>query len=399
MALMLLAAEWSRVNHRPSPSAVTVDHGLRAGSGAEALQVAKWANALSIPHTILTRKGQRLSQNIQAQARDVRYRLLGEWMTKQKIGTILTGHTMNDQAETFLMRLARGSGLDGLSCMAPNAHFPLPEFYALRLTRPLLAFTHERLVEYLRERGQPWIEDPSNTNDRFSRVRMRAALPILADLGITSQQIAETTARLRSAREVIETKTKCHLNETVQLSIWGYALVSDKFMSAPDEVLVRCLSQLIARVGGSPYAPRFEQTLSILQWLKAGKSHPAGRTLGGCRLENCKPNRVLITREEAALTLDSPVLNLRQGESGLWDNRFEIELPGDAGLGVFAVKALGTVGLKALGKRADLPKIQPRRISVAQPSIWKGDRLMSVPSLNFHKEFKASAKFIGMRPR
>src|SRR5205085_5867712 len=124
-----------------APTAVSVDHALREGSAGEAKQVGIWARKLGAPHVTLNWRGTKPGGNIQALAREARYRLIGEWASSQGITQVITGHTLDDQAETFVLRLARGSGLEGLSGMAPMAPFPLREFEQLSLVRPLLSFT------------------------------------------------------------------------------------------------------------------------------------------------------------------------------------------------------------------------------------------------------------------
>ncbi len=395
---MLLAADWCSEQDIPPPFALTVDHGLRQESAAEADRVAGWCETHSVPHKTLKWHGRKPSQNIQALARDARYRLLGAWLSKHGVGTLLTGHTLDDQAETFLLRLARGSGLDGLSGMAGTAPFPLPGMRNLQIARPLLTFSHARLIATLRARGQEWIEDPSNHNDRFARVQIRALGPALADAGITQDRIAAAAANLRRARDAIEVQTAQLIGASVEFTAWGYGLVAvEQFSTAPDEVALRAFSRLIQVIGGAAYPPRFDQLHAALTWLASPNPKVTGRTLGGCRLVRRAPGIVLVTREETALQIENPSLSLSPGQTGLWDRRFEISIPKAQGASTFEVRALGAAGVKVAGPKATLPAIEPRRIASALPGVWQGSRLVSAPFLNFHKEIRASARFIGLK--
>lgn len=392
---MFFTAAWCKANKHPRPLALTVDHGLRPGSAMEAARVAHWAKIRGIPHETLVWIGHKPAENIQARAREARYRLIGERMRTAGIGVLLTGHTLDDQAETFLLRLARGSGLDGLSGMASVAPFPLREFRDLKIARPLLGMTHVRLMGRLGQLGESWISDPSNTNDRFARVQIRNAMKHLHDAGLTNERIAAAAAHLARARQAIETATAALLATAVDVTQWGYAMVdAERLAAAPREVALRALARVLEGVGGAVYPPRFEQTEAALDWLIAN-AKPSGRTLGGCRLARRDRRTVLVTREEAALTKEAPTLTIEPGGAGLWDNRFHIAVPRTA-KGAVEVKRLGPAGLKATGKAPQLPPVEPRRIAAALPALWRQDRLVAAPLIGFAGDEPAiSARFVG----
>lgn len=396
MALLALTAAWCKKHKAPPPLALTVDHGLRAESSAEAARVATWARARGVPHETLLWAGSKPAQNIQAHARDARYRLIGERMRESGIGVLLTGHTLDDQAETFLLRLARGSGLDGLSGMASAAPFPIAGFKDLTIARPLLNLSHASLTATLTQLGQEWLSDPSNANDRFARVKIRGAAEALHDAGLTSERIASAAAHLARAREAIEAAVAALLAAAVDATPWGYALINaQRFTAAPREVALRALARLIEVVGGGTYPPRFEQTEAALDWLADARAKPSGRTLGGCRLARRDAKTILATREEAALAKEAPDLAIEPGASGLWDRRFVISVPKSA-KGKVDVRCLGLVGLKAAGKAAKLPPVEPRRIGAGLPALWRQDRLVAAPLIAFAGDEPAiSAHFVG----
>jgi tRNA(Ile)-lysidine synthase len=403
MALMVLASAWCKKRRLPQPHALTVDHALRPESALEASRVSAWARSRAIPHETLVWIGHKPSQNIQARAREARYRLLGQWMRANRIGVLLTGHTLDDQAETFMLRLTRGSGLDGLSGMAELAPFPRNDFHDLKIARPLLGFAHDRLTATLTQLGQSWIEDPSNENDRFARVQVRRALSAFAEIGLTNTRIASAAAHLRRAREAIDEGVAALIANGLELSPWGYGLAKiERFAAAPREVALRALSRLIEAIGGGDFPPRFDQIEQALDWLLTPHAKLKGRTLGGCRLARRVAAPVLIAREESALAKQDPVLALKPGTTGLWDGRFEATLAGGVKEGLYEIRRLGPTGLKRLGQKASLPAVEPHRIAAATPALWQGERLVAAPlaGLNsaepgFSVRFSALARLTG----
>lgn len=393
---MLLAADWCKRHRAPAPLALTVDHGLREGSAREATKVAAWARAAQVPHKILKWEGEKPTQNVQAAARDARYRLIGEHMRAKGLSVLLTGHTEDDQAETFLLRVARGSGLDGLSGMAPVAPFPVPECAELRLARPLLAFTHDRLVATLSARDHEWIADPSNENDRFARVQIRNLMPALTEVGLTTPRIAAAAAHLRRAREAIDIAVATLIASAAEFSPCGYALVASwRFAEAPAEIALRALSRLVEALGGGEYPPRFEQTEAALAWAIKPSAGPRGRTFGGCRLERRTDGSILIAREEAALTRDAKPQTLKPSETAVWDRRFLISV--SKAPASLQLRPLGLEGVKAVGKAAALPPVEPHLIAATTPGLWRAGRLVAAPVLGFHAgEVAVSARFVGL---
>ena len=191
LALLLLASE-----ARPLlVEAATVDHALRSESRAEAEMVAKVCDRLGVPHRILTASWDEMPQTaIQERARAMRYRLLGEWTRERRINALLTAHHLDDQAETFLMRLARGAGVTGLAGMRKVSRAPTG---TIAIVRPLLGWRHVELEAVCSAAGLEAIEDPSNADSQFERVRMRKALGE-ADW-LDSAAVAESAGHLAEA--------------------------------------------------------------------------------------------------------------------------------------------------------------------------------------------------------
>jgi tRNA(Ile)-lysidine synthase len=200
LALMLMLA---RAKKKPAPIVLTVDHGLRPDSAKDAKAVLQAAKKLGLEAHLLQWKGAKPKSDIEAAAREARYRLMGEWCAKHKIGALYLAHTLEDQAETFLLRLARGSGLDGLSAMQEVAPFPLPGYGELKLVRPLLSVTRAQLRAYLKKSGLEWRDDPMNEDPRFARVRIRQSWPQLEEIGLSPTRIAAAAGHRAGADRTV----------------------------------------------------------------------------------------------------------------------------------------------------------------------------------------------------
>src|SRR5579859_2956539 len=201
LALALLADAWAR-RRGGTAAALTVDHRLRPESAAEARQTGDWLAARGIAHQTLVWQGPHPRSDIQAAGRAARYRLLEGWCAERGCLHLLTAHHLEDRAETFWLRLARGSGLDGLAGISA-----VTERAQCRLLRPLLDVPPERLRARLRREDQAWIEDPSNRNAEFGRVRVRQARALLAAEGLSAERLAETLRHLGRARQALEAGT------------------------------------------------------------------------------------------------------------------------------------------------------------------------------------------------
>lgn len=303
IALMHLLARWAKATRRQPPHVVTVDHGLRKTSAAEARKVSGWAKRAGLKVSALRWKGARPKSDIEAAAREARYRLMGEYARKQKLTALYVGHTRDDQAETFLLRLMRGSGLDGLAAMRALAPYPLPGFRDLCVVRPLLALEREAVREHLRANDHAWLEDPMNGEDRFARVRLRQLLPQLEQAGLTRARIASAAGHLTRAREALEAVTAAVLARSVRRVENTVHLDAAALTAAPREVGLRALAQLLMIVSGQSYRPRFERLERLFDRIRADQVG-RGVTLHGCKIATAPskkgafgPGTVVIARE------------------------------------------------------------------------------------------------------
>ena len=378
LALCLRAAGWAR-RRRGVATALVVDHGLRPGSSGEARQVAAWLAARDIPVQVLTWHGQIPDRAIQEAARRTRYRLMTDWCRDHGVLHLLLGHHQEDQAETVLMRLARGSGVDGLAAMSA-----VVETAAVRLLRPLLDVAPALLRETLRRRGQPWIEDPSNQDPRFSRARLRAARRELAEAGDTSPGLASAAQRFGIARQDVEHRTAEVLARSCRLDRAGFAhLRRDLIARASDDVALRALGRVIACVGGREHLPATDK-VERLRAAVVSTDRGGARTLGGCRIV-FGHEAILVCREARP----SPELVAATvGASAMWDNRFQIAVaPGSRRRGL-CVDRLGRHGWShVIAVRPDLRHGSvPRPARPALPALWDDDGVVAVPRIGYVRD-------------
>ena len=261
----------------------------------------RWAKAAKLKAAALRWSGPHPKSDIEAAAREARYRLMGDWIAGQKIAALYVAHTRDDQAETFLLRLMRGSGLDGLAAMRPHAPWPVPGFGALSLVRPLLTLERDAVRNHLTDHKIAWLEDPMNGEDRFARVRLRKLLPALEEAGLTRARIAGAAAHLARAREALEAVTAAVLARAARASDGAVELDVAALTAAPREIGLRALAQLLCLVSGHAYRPRFERLERLYDRL-AGERLGGGCTLHDCRIAPAKkgafgPGTVKIARE------------------------------------------------------------------------------------------------------
>ncbi len=369
VALLHMAAHAAAARPRgqaPALAVVTVDHGLRAGSGAEAAAVGAAARALGLPHDALRWEGWRGAGNLQAAARAARRALIARWAGERGVGAVLLAHTADDVAETFLMRLGRRAGVDGLAAMSARW-----EEGGILWLRPLLGVSRVALRDWLGARGIGWAEDPSNENPAFARVRARAALGCLATLGIGADDIAAAAAALASARDALDSHARAALAGVVVLR--GGDLLIDRvgFAALPAETRRRILVHAIGWIGGPGHPPRQSALERFETALRAGRA----ATLAGVRLDPALPGRAgsapaRIGREARAIP-GAPV-----APGAVFDHRWILDPPPGGGAG-YAVRALGRAGLAQCPGR--WASGLPRATLAASPALWQGDRLVAAP--------------------
>lgn len=284
LALMLLATEWAKQDSRALPIVLSVDHGLRPDSRREADEVVARARAIGLAAHTLSWEGRKPTSDIEAAARAARYDLMGAWCAEHQVAGLYLAHTLDDQAETFLLRLARGSGLDGLAAMRMVARLPSANWSGITLVRPLLGERRARLRDFLEARCEKWVEDPLNCDPRFARARVRSVWPALSACGLSPERIAAAACHLGRARDALEEDARLLLGRACRFDGTTALLDVAAVAAAPAEVALRCLAQVLMHVSRQAYRPRFERLERLYMELAALRGPIAARTLHGCRI-------------------------------------------------------------------------------------------------------------------
>jgi tRNA(Ile)-lysidine synthase len=388
MALMRFTRVWLddfRQSPRPDGTppkifVLTVNHGLRAEAAAEAEFVSREAARLGFPHVTLEWTGCKPKTGVQAAARAARYNLMTAFARANGCEAVVTAHQLGDQAETLFMRLARGSGLDGLAAMTVRSYWTPPGAReGVAILRPLLSVPRSRLAASLAAAGARWIEDPSNANERYERTLTRRSLGG-AETPLRPEALALSARRLGRARETLEAVSFAFIQRTVRLHPAGFGEIDlAELRKAPAEIGLRTLLYMCAAFGERFGQPRLERVEAAYERL-AGPA-PSGFTLGGCAFA-VFGSRLRAFRE--AGRMGNPRLVLKPGETGFWDRRFAVTAP-ETAPGPLTVHALGADGVRSARKLsassgAD-PRSIPHRAAVTAPGFWLDGELAAAPPL------------------
>lgn len=304
MALAFLLSAWLGV-HRPSARlhALIVDHALRPESAQEAQHVHETLSAWpNITSTILRWEHPSLTHKLQEEARHARYALMTAYCKTHNIPALFLGHHGDDQAETVLFRLAKGSGLDGLCAMRPVSQSQT----GLTLLRPLLPFPKIRLIETCQAHHIPFVQDPSNSNSGFARIRLRQSSDILEKEGLTAKRLNLTAHRLGRARDALEYYTsQAYPTLEKEKDTDRIVFHLSCFQALPEEISLRCLLRAMNNLAPhESYAPRLERCEVLHQDLL--KSAPfRKRTLAGVIIARYDQNDEIILSVEASPCLQA----------------------------------------------------------------------------------------------
>ncbi|MEO0372299.1 MAG: tRNA lysidine(34) synthetase TilS [Pseudomonadota bacterium] len=354
LALLSLLRAW-RDEGGPDVSAVTVDHGLRPEAAGEAADMARLCATWDVPHTTLHWHRESETGNLSDQARRARYALMTHWAQTQSIPVIALGHTQDDQAETFLMRLARGAGVDGLSAMRESW-----EQDGVRFVRPLLPCTRDALRGHLMAEGLTWVEDPTNSDATYERARMRAALP---KLGVSTQTLADVAGHLAQARDALHGVT-IEAARKIALAEQGDIVIDyNGFAKLSPDLARRLLLSAMHWINGAEYPPRGAALTALYDSVLA----KTNATLQGCDVSHSRGS-IRLTREAGALRGATAL----PGE--VWDGRWRMRGPNMLNA---RIAALGEDALRHCPYRAESPL--PARSLIATPAVWQGRKLIAAP--------------------
>ncbi len=356
-ALLVLLADWAAQNDVVL-SVASVNHGLRSAAADELAQVSKLCRDLRVEHDILHWTDWDGAGNLQDKARQARNELIADWAQANDIKHIVLGHTANDQAETVLMRLMRGSGVDGLAAMTPTRHH-----LNLQWIRPLLDYTRDELRAVLTAQKICWSDDPSNLDDRFDRVQTRK---VIEALNLSVSGLVETANRMRETRSYLEAQTEAAARNLAKVTPVGDVEVDfDGFLELPLELRQRLMSHCLKWVASCPYRPRIAALRRFLGQIDQRRK----ATLVGCVGEVLTTGQIRISREFQAVSK----VSVATGQ--VWDGRWRLQT--DVATPDHTVAALGQAGLAQCENWRQTG--HARTSLLAAPGVWLGDALVAAP--------------------
>jgi tRNA(Ile)-lysidine synthase len=356
MALLGLALQWR--GSGVGLTALTVDHALREASADEAVQVARWCQDLGVPHHTLSWQHDVITSAVQAKARIARYELMANWCKAGNVPVLLTAHTIEDQAETVAMRQQRTKSEKSLAGIWPET-----QWNGIRVLRPLLGQQRATLRQFLEAIGQSWLEDPSNGNIGFERVRIRRDAPPVQLAEIASASQSAITAARSVAEEWIKAELTIAPTGMINFAPPSFAALTPLVQ---DEVLLH----LIALGGGA--SPELARRKALVAWListEAGR-----RTLGGVIFSKRK-RQILVLREPARIA--AAPRNLGGAHPILWDQRFHVT--GPEGSTVSSMNAF-----KLLKRIAEIPAM----VWAGLPVVSRGEEILGTVHGHLHPDVK-----------
>jgi tRNA(Ile)-lysidine synthase len=368
LALSYLADDWLK-SMGGRLIAVTIDHRLRAESEAESKFVQALMHLRNIEHHTLVWEHEAITENISLAAREARYSLLLKFCQDRDILHLLVAHHLNDQAETVYMRLQRGSGVDGLTAMSA-----MTLYHNICILRPLLNITKCQIVDYLQSHGAEWVEDPSNSNEKYDRVMVRKYLQNCNSL--FSKRLVGTAQHMARAKRSLEESTArlsvlCH-----NIYPAAYAIIDLlKYRQMPEEEALRLLVSNLMTISGAEVKPRFESVKNLYAQILTGK---LGKTLHGCMLRS-DGQFLCVMREQAKISTTQTLVN---NQEIIWDKRFAVQIQGE---GYYVTKFTAIL-------KNQLKKISPHlfkfgipgEVLLTLPIIMHKDEIVAVPQLSYY---------------
>ena len=389
MALMVLAARWRDLT--PSLGltidVVTVDHRLRPESEREAIGVAAAADRLGCRHVILAWDGPKPATGVMAAAREARLRLLVQHARRTGAAAILLAHTSEDQAETVLMRLARGSGVDGLAGMSA-----VGRLHGVAIVRPLLMTERPRLVATLERLGIAWFDDPSNDSIAFERVRVRREAAALDRLGLSPDALGLASRRLARAAAALADGSRKLLADpaVVSFDALGVAtLDAARLGEEPEDLRVRVLQRVIEMVGGRDDPGLLSRVETLIEeWPQAVTRR---RTVGRVVLSPLSGGRIEVLRETGRQPL--PTVAIAPAATAVWDGRFEVAVELDVAVPI-VVAALDREARRRLDPRHGASRL-PARVLATLPGVFGRDGLIAAPLVGYGPAEVCTMRWIG----
>ena len=370
LSLLYLIDAWSNKKNLKIVI-LTVDHNLRNGSADEALYVGELCNKLGLIHKILFWDHEDIEGNLSASAREARYRLMQNSIPSDAI--LITGHTLDDQAETFLMRLRRGSGVDGLASMAEQSYLSFGND-GITIFRPLLDFERQTLRKVLKFYKVDWIEDPTNNDRSFERVRVRDLLARFVEIGIDKNTIGRTALLMQSAKTALNHFASDCYEKFGSCDNGDIIFDFSEFSKQPLDVKRRLISAAQKWISNQKYRPRLSQVDALINSIDEKVTFSGSGTI--CYFHN---NSIRITREANAC-----VCEIEASNDVIFDRRWKlIALENCKEL---TIKCLGEDGYSFL--EPGIRKKIPYKTIIALPALFNDTNLINFPFIDPESKFK-----------
>jgi len=277
--------------------AVTIDHKMRKSSSDEALKLAKILQKEKISHQILEINSEKIPQNnIEAKLREARYDLLHSFCTINKIKYVFLGHIQSDIAENFLIRLFRGSGLDGLSSIAE-----ISDFKKIKIIRPFLDISKDELQEFLREKRIKWLEDESNKDEKFLRNKIRNFFDSFEDKKLIQKRVKSATDEISRMRDLFDYLMLKEAKKILEFNQQGFFIINlKKFAKTEEKIALKILALTLMEIGEKTYKPRLEKLQRFYFWIIENDNHKP-RNFYGCMAKNLDNSKLIIYNEKKSL--------------------------------------------------------------------------------------------------
>ena len=369
IGMLVLASEWAIINKKKI-YVVTVNHNLRKEAKEEVIFTREFTKKLGFSHSTLDWKKPLKIGNLQSQASLARKKLISNWAKENNIKTVLLAHTIDDQVETILMRFSRGSGVDGLIGMKK-----LVEIHGIFWVRPLLTITRSNLRKFLKLKKINWVEDPSNKDRKYLRVKFRNVISQLGEIGINTNLVVNTSVRMENAKKVLNDVAVEAFNNFVKLKKWGDIEISkDIFNLCREDTFLRTLAGIIKGISGSIYRPRYKELINFVEDLN-NKNFKA-RTLSGVLARAISQNKVVLRREPShPLCVSNP-----KSVNFIWDGRWLVFLSRILSKSEH-IGPLGENGYQQIKNQVEKKAFNECFLST--PALFLKDRVISSPALEY----------------
>jgi len=349
-------------------TALIVDHNFRENSDKEAKLVYQILQNNNINCQILTSYLEKnFKANIEANLRQVRYDLLNKFCVKNKIKHLFIGHHKQDLAENFLIRLFRGSGIDGLAATDYES-----KFHDIKIIRPLLDFNKEDLKNYLEKNNINWVEDESNKEEKYLRNKIRNFLESLDNKEVINKRIAKASNSILANKKIVEKYLKEKSGDILEFNEMGYFLLNIKnFCELEEEIAKKYLALSLMEISGNYYKPRLSKLENLYSKILVNKDFKT--TFYGCVIEQYDNSKLIIYREKSAIKTDQEIC--QKICQKIWDNRFRINTKQD-----FEITTIDAAEFNKLEISYNIKK----EIIYTLPVFRKDKRIVAIPHLNYY---------------